>query len=547
MNNLLQIAKNYLKHGLSVIPLKEQSKTPLVAWTIFQKEKPDEHLINSWFTDTSYNLAIVTGTISNLVVLDCDTEEAVNLANLKGLPKTACQKTGRGYQFFFQNKKGIRNFQKRADLPGIDLRGEGGYVVAPPSIHPSGAKYEWVEPLIDWMDINGELPELPDWVTVNCKEELGDPFKPQSEGNRNQALARAAGKWSCYFQFDEVLAFAREWNKNNNPPLSELEVFNTCESIWKAHSKQLEQEKIKEAEANVIGKDIINISSLEDKIINLYNNGLKGGESTGWPALDQYYTIRKGEWSLVTGIPGHGKTTVLDNIIVNLAKNNDWKIALFSAENLPHERHVASLIEKYLGKSFQAGFFNRLNTTELKQASDFLNQHFFFINPAEDSQTVDKILELTKYLIQSEGISGLVIDPWNELDHTRPANVTETEYISTALTKLRRFARVNKIHIWIVAHPAKLLRGKDGKYPVPTAYDVHGSAHWRNKADNAICVWRDVMEKDSPTEIHVQKIRFREVGMVGLAKLKYEYSTTKYLPYEEPKILKKTNRGLDDI
>src|SRR5687767_11297371 len=68
----------------------------------------------------------------------------------------------------------------------------------------------------------------------------------------------------------------------------------------------------------------------------LYDTGIERGESTGWPSLDAYYTVRAREWTLLTGIPGHGKTSLLDGIMVNLARSKDWRWAVFSAENLPH-------------------------------------------------------------------------------------------------------------------------------------------------------------------------------------------------------------------
>ncbi|MDE2470828.1 MAG: hypothetical protein KGL35_19300, partial [Bradyrhizobium sp.] len=91
------------------------------------------------------------------------------------------------------------------------------------------------------------------------------------------------------------------------------------------------------------------------------------------------------------------------------------------------------------------------------------------------------------------------------------------------------FGRRNRCHVFIVAHPQKLYRNKDGHYPVPTLYDISGSAHWRNKADNGIVVYRDINEPENPlVEIHVQKVRFREVGKVGGVELKYDKATGCY-------------------
>ena len=143
--------------------------------------------------------------------------------------------------------------------------------------------------------------------------------------------------------------------------------------------------------------------------------------------------------------------------------------------------------------------------------------------------TVDGVLRLARALVFRKGIKGLVIDPWNELDHSRSSNQSETEYISDALTKIRRFARTYGVHVWLVAHPTKMQKGSDGKYPVPNPYDVSGSAHWRNKADNCLTVWRDLSAPHNrEVQVHVQKIRFKEIGQIGLAKLTYDPTTGRY-------------------
>jgi len=124
--------------------------------------------------------------------------------------------------------------------------------------------------------------------------------------------------------------------------------------------------------------------------------------------------------------------------------------------------------------------------------------------------------------VKRKGIRGLVIDPWNELEHVRPAGMTETEYVSVVLKRVRQFARRNGVHLWLVAHPQKLYRDKDSGYPVPTLYDISGSAHWRNKSDVGLSLWRDLANPGSDRlEVHVQKIRFRQIGKLGMAQLRY--------------------------
>jgi twinkle protein len=114
------------------------------------------------------------------------------------------------------------------------------------------------------------------------------------------------------------------------------------------------------------------------------------------------------------------------------------------------------------------------------------------------------------------GKRGLVIDPWNELEHWRPANLSETEYVSKTLSSVRNWARRNRVHVWIVAHPQKMRR-EDGKLPIPTPDMISGSQHWWNKADCAITVWRDFAKLESQeTSIYVQKVRFKHIGRPGI-------------------------------
>ena len=270
---------------------------------------------------------------------------------------------------------------------------------------------------------------------------------------------------------------------------------------------------------------VVTAYDVSDRIINLYNNGLKPGNNPGWEGLKELYTVREGEWTLVTGIPGHGKSEFIDALMINLAKDHGWHFAIYSPENHPVERHIVKLCEKFSGKPFRSGYSDRLQSEDLAHAISWVNHHFNFIAAEEDSPKLEYVLEKAKQLVFRKGIKGLVIDPWNELDHERPGNLSETEYISKCLTTVRTFARYYGVHIWLVAHPTKLIKDKDGVYPVPTPYDVSGSAHWRNKADNAIAVWRDVKITHENIAVHVQKIRFKEVGRIGMCKFTYQPSS----------------------
>lgn len=531
--NFLEEAKKYLLRGWSVVPLEAKGKKPLISWKEYQERQATVNEVESWFRWEN-NLGIVTGKISGITVIDCDSPAAIDLASKNGLPTCPTVKTGKGYHFYYAYEPGVGNFQKRDDLPGIDLRGDGGFVVAPPSIHPSGAVYSWEGE-------TRELPPLPKWILRDGERKSSpgtftDYFQGASLGSRNDTLARMTGFLAKNIPYQDALEFALVWNTKNSPPLPHDEIERTVLSIYRlegiARAKKAEEPAapvVPELEEEEKAQEVFEIGDIWPKVENLYKNGVPLGESPGWKTLKPYYTVRKGEWTLITGIPGHGKTEFLDALMINLAMHSKWKFGVFSAENRPLERHAVGLIEKFIGKPFSKGPTERVGELALNAAKEYFSGIFYFIDPPEKRLSVDGILDIGIKLIKEKGIDCMVIDPWNEMDHSRPSSFSETEYISVSLTKIRRVARQLKIHVFLVAHPQKLQKDKNGKYPVPTPYDVSGSAHWRNKADNCLAVWRDVAdEKNSMVQIHVQKIRFKEIGKVGVVDLIYDRVTGRY-------------------
>jgi twinkle protein len=283
---------------------------------------------------------------------------------------------------------------------------------------------------------------------------------------------------------------------------------------------------------------VFSVDQFSDRIIALYVNGWEKGVSTGWDEVDQFYTVRPGEFTVVTGIPNSGKSNWVDALMINLAQYQGWHFAVFSPENQPLEDHMARMVEKWARMPFSHGPSERMDRASLDKGMAWLNSHFDWVLPDDDTDwTIETVLDRARQLVFRKGIRGLVIDPWNELDHELPPGMTETIYVSKVLKRSRQFARRYGVHVWIVAHPQKLYRDKEsGNYPVPSLYDISGSAHWRNKADNGVVIWRDFNERNSPVEIHVQKIRFRQIGRIGMTKLNYQPSTQTYseLGFEHP-------------
>lgn len=234
---ILDAARQYLSKGYSVIPLKPKGKTPAIpSWKEFQNHKPTDKELTTWFLDGKLNIGIVTGKLSGLTVVDFDTPEAVEQAKQKGFPKGPLVKTARGFHAYCKYEEGHRNFQKKAGLPGIDFRGEGGYVVAPPSIHESGHVYQWV----DDRGLDLPLPDAPDWLFAKTDAEkipIADLYDAKT-GSRNESLTRLLGSWlndHRTLTLPELIDMASLWNKSLSTPLTLEELTRTCKSIYDKH------------------------------------------------------------------------------------------------------------------------------------------------------------------------------------------------------------------------------------------------------------------------------------------------------------------------
>lgn len=279
-------------------------------------------------------------------------------------------------------------------------------------------------------------------------------------------------------------------------------------------------------QAAVVEEEILAGEAIKPDVLALYQTGYRRGYQTGWPAMDEFYTVRGGEFTVITGIPGHGKSSWLDNLMVNLSRSQRWKWAVFSAENFPVCRHVAGLLEIYSGMPFNRGPSQRMDEQTRDWALNWVCEHFRFIQPTQDRYSLDRIVQIAFSLGE---IDALVVDPWNELDTSRPRDMREDEFISVSLTKLRWLARNAEIHVFVVAHPAKYQRVHGQPKPVITLNDVKGASEWYAKADNGISVWRDELDTSGATDVHVQKIRFREVGRAGGAvRLYYDRVTGRF-------------------
>jgi len=248
-DNTVKTALSYLKLGFSVIPLKgswyskgtniedrlKDSKAPLLpSWKPYQFRQPSPSELNPWFRKwPKANIAIITGRVSGIVVVDFDSEEAIEWAKRQGILKTAVVKTGKGIHAYYKypDKGDIGNSVDSGAK--IDIRAEGGYVVAPPSTHLTGSLYVWITPIEEGL---APLPDVFLLKTARRSADFKEYYNGVNQGGRNDALARLCGSWTNHgLTIKDCLENAHIWNSNNNPPMGADEVERTVKSIYRKH------------------------------------------------------------------------------------------------------------------------------------------------------------------------------------------------------------------------------------------------------------------------------------------------------------------------
>ncbi|KAL5538948.1 hypothetical protein UlMin_045170 [Ulmus minor] len=373
----------------------------------------------------------------------------------------------------------------------------------------------------------------------NCKEYLKEASRvilATDSDNPGQALAeelaRRLGRERCW---------RVKWPKKND-----VDHFKDANEVLMYLGPQVLRETVENAELYPI-RGLFNFRDYFNEIDAYYYRtlGYEFGASTGWKALNHLYNVVPGELTIITGVPNSGKSEWIDALICNLNESIGWKFALCSMENKVRE-HARKLLEKHIKKPFFDARYGesaeRMSMEEFEKGKQWLNDTFYLIRCEDDSlPSIKWVLDLAKAAVLRHGVQGLVIDPYNELDHQRPVSQTETEYVSQMLTRVKRFAQHHACHVWFVAHPRQLHNWVGSP---PNLYDISGSAHFINKCDNGIVVHRNRDPEAGPidqVQILVRKVRNKVAGTIGEAFLLYDRVSGQFMDIDDPRGLKQSH------
>ena len=336
---------------LSIIPLKPRDKVPAVKWEAYQTRHATPDEISQWFAYSDRNVGVVTGAVSGVVVVDVD--DPARIDTLGPLPHTPTVTIAKGLHLYFKHPgRHESNFK----LPCGDVRGDGGYVVAPPSIHPNGTPYEWI------VGLDVPFAELPASVLRYEKHEL-------KASNDNKPTTEYGRSW---FKDIEILAHMTEGMRNNL--LNEV----ACKA-----GSLIASGHLNEAEAVSAMLEACQRNGLNDGVQATIRSGLNTGFKNPRHPVDAPIAtvspyaklilsnlsdivekpiswlwrgvLAKGEISLIAGPAGLGKSTITQDIAARVTSGDYWptskerapvgNVIILSLEDDPAARIKPRMIE----------------------------------------------------------------------------------------------------------------------------------------------------------------------------------------------------------
>ena len=273
------------------------------------------------------------------------------------------------------------------------------------------------------------------------------------------------------------------------------------------HGKEKLQERINTARPVPL-ENVTTFKDIEDEVTDFVRNGFKKGYQVGLSNFDEIFSTYTGQFITVTGIPSSGKSDFVDQMVVGYNNNYAWKTAFASPENAPTYLHAHKLMRKTWqgmpsSKDIHGDKWNRV--------ANHVNDSYFFIDM--ERYTLESVLRKGAELVKRKGIKCLVIDPFNKVRDVDCKTEDVNRYTMEYLTKIETFAKKYDVLVFVVAHPTKMYKDKDGRMEEPTMYNIKGGGEWYDASYHGILVHRNYEEKTVKAKI--LKVKFQNLGENG--------------------------------
>jgi hypothetical protein len=512
-------AKRYIKYGISVIPLQPKEKLPLVQWREYSSRLATEEEIEKWWTDNpEANIGIVTGKISGLTVVDFDVKNGLS-PKYSRFPTTKTIKTPSGgfhlYYKYFPGIKTVSDVFK--DSSGIDIRNDGGYVVAPPSGTQKGT-YSCISGPIK---VN-QFPEDLFGFEIEAQKQKTEinTLVSVTTGNRNDSMTKLVGKllkttrrekWDS-----DIWPIVNQINKTYSPPLEEEElktIYNSIcsKEIVSINSNGQDEEVLEAVKEFANDPDILNklddpnvknaflhglsMYQGDDKIISskeilerIAQEGEREKFFTGWPELDAIIGgFTPGELIVVSAPTKNGKTAwcmELTNRMKALAPV--W---------FPYEEGATELVHKFVERKEDVPLFYT--------PSAMIDNHLNWL----EKRVLESLVKHKTRIAFIDQLDFLIGGKTNNLGLE----------INTVLKGLKQIATKWRVVIVLMAHITKL----DPELP-PTQNDLRDSGQIANKCDTLIMLWRRAKRESKilrvSNEVTISVALNRRTGRTGISK-----------------------------
>jgi len=273
-------------------------------------------------------------------------------------------------------------------------------------------------------------------------------------------------------------------------------------------------------------ENVTTFRDIEDEVTDFVRNGFKPGYQVGLQNFDDIFSTYTGQFITVTGIPSSGKSDFVDQMVVGYNQNYGWKTAFASPENVPTYLHAHKLMRKiWQGMPTP----DDIHKDKWNQVADHCNNNFFHIDM--ERYTLESVLKKGAELVKRKGIKCLVIDPFNKVRDVDCKTEDVNRYTMEYLQKIEIFAKKFDVLVFIVAHPTKMYKDKDGKIEEPTMYNIKGGGEWYDASYHGLLVHRDYENKT--VKAKVLKVKFQNLGENGAeAHFKWEPKSGCFIPHE---------------
>jgi hypothetical protein len=377
----------------------------------------------------------------------------------------------------------------------------------------------------------------------NLKKWLSNKGDAFISGNRNSFITKLAGAANRFGIEKDFLKDRISEDFVKGSDFSEREMNITIDGVYERYLDQhasvvadevwTDQKVADVLSTEIEVNDIITVGDLREDLVKAYTEGIKGGETTYYPELDNHFRWMRNEMTLVSGISNMGKSSILAQLLINKIVFENKKYIFFSPEQAPPIYFYREFIRTLIGKPLEENDPNRMSLAEYNRGLDFISSHVFYVYPEKESPTPDYIHARMAEAIIKFGADGTVIDPFSSMDNDYSgANGRDDKFLEKFLNKSQRFAIQNNLYYLIVTHPKNMNKRSDGTFECPDLFDIANGSTWSKRMDNILMYHRPNFPKDrsSPLcELKSIKIKKQALnGKPGSVEMSYDWKKGRF-------------------